>query len=234
MIRQQLRILNWSSGKDAAFALWLLRKQGKSVDGLLTTVSLDNQRVSMHGLREILLDRQAVSIGLPLHKINLPHPCPMEEYNRLMQAALGSYTGYHLRKAVFGDIFLQDLREYREKQLAKAGFEAEFPLWGSDTGMIARQIIEAGFKAIVLCVDASKLDRSFCGRLFDEQLLSDLPDEVDPCGENGEFHTFVFDGPIFTKPVKVRTGQTVTYGWPGEKEPALSGREFHYIDLLPY
>jgi len=234
MTGRKIRILNWSSGKDAAFALWVLKEQGKPVNGLLTTLSRENHRVSMHGLRENLLERQAASIGLPLHKINLPYPCPMEEYNMLMQAALEVYTSHHSRIAVFGDIFLQDLREYREQQLGKAGFRAEFPLWGSDTATLARSIIDVGFKAIVLCVDASKIDKSFCGRTFDHHFLADLPENVDPCGENGEFHTFVSDGPIFSKPVKVRTGQTVTYGWPGTNDNAQPAKEFHYIDLLPY
>jgi uncharacterized protein (TIGR00290 family) len=233
-MHKDIRILNWSSGKDAAYALWMLRKQNKVVDSLLTTLNESNDRVSMHGLREGLLDRQAASIGLPLHKINLPDPCSMDEYNSLMKSALAIYETYQQKRAVFGDIFLRDLREYREQQLSKAGFEAEFPLWGIDTKQLALQIIDAGFKAVVICVNAASLDASFCGRAFDRRFIDELPENIDPCGENGEFHTFVFDGPVFKKPVRVRHGQTVKRTYPSDKGDRNFDREFYYTDLLPY
>jgi uncharacterized protein (TIGR00290 family) len=230
---KSIRILNWSSGKDAAYTLWILRQQNKAVDSLLTTLNESNDRVSMHGLRGSLLDRQAASIGLPLHKITLPDPCSMDEYNNLMQSALVSYDHYKHKKAVYGDIFLRDLREYREQQLSKAGFEAEFPLWDCDTKQLALQIIDAGFKAVVVCVNAARLDATYCGRDFDRRFIDELPENVDPCGENGEFHTFVFDGPVFKKPVRVRQGQTVKRIYPSDTNGSFD-REFYYTDLLPY
>jgi uncharacterized protein (TIGR00290 family) len=202
--------INWSSGKDACFALWTIRQQGiYNIRYLFTTLSAGFQRVSMHGVREALLDEQARQIGIPLKKAFLPENASMEDYNRLMQQQMEEMLQEHITHAVFGDIFLEDLRQYREAQLSQIGMQGVFPIWQLDSAELLRQIIQAGFKAIVVCVNARYLDASFAGRVIDEQFLADLPPGVDPCGENGEFHTFVFDGPLFKAPVSFTPGETV-------------------------
>lgn len=228
-----VRLLNWSSGKDAAYSLWLLRREDRPVNALLTTVSSPDGRISMHGVRMALLERQAAAIGLPLHTVSLPENCGMQHYNELMQAALDQYKGHQHRIAVFGDIYLEDLRRYREEQLTKAGFTAEFPLWKMNTSVLAREVIGAGFRAVVVCVNARLLDKSFAGRQYDTEFLQDLPPGIDPCGENGEFHTFVYDGPIFSHPLRVRNGKTVYHTYPREKEQQYDNG-FYFTDVLPY
>ena len=200
----------WSGGKDSAMALYaLLQQKDVYVSRLLTTVTEGFERVSMHGVRRELLRRQAKSIGLPLQEVRIPSQCTNPIYEARMGAAMQAAREQGIRRVAFGDIFLEDLREYREKNLAKIEMEAIFPIWKRDTRELARSFIELGFRARAVCVDPRILNRSFAGRELDESFFRDLPAHADPCGENGEFHTFVYDGPIFQKPVKCRTGEVV-------------------------
>jgi uncharacterized protein (TIGR00290 family) len=200
-------LLSWSGGKDSSLALHALRKMpGVEVSGLLTTVTEDYDRISMHGVRRVLLEKQAEAAGLPLHIVTIPRECTNEIYEERMAAALAGQRERGVRRVAFGDLFLEDIRQYRESKLATAGMEALFPLWGLDTAALARDFIAQGFQALLVCVDTQALDASFAGRAFDDVLLRDLPAAVDPCGENGEFHTFVHAGPIFSAPIAVRTG----------------------------
>jgi len=200
----------WSGGKDSAMALHaLLRQKDVCVSGLLTTVTEGFERISMHGVRRELLHRQAESIGLPLQEVRIPPQCVNPIYEARMEKAMRAAYEQGIRCVAFGDIFLEDLRAYREKNLAKIGMEAIFPIWKRDTRELARSFVELGFRARTVCVDPRVLDRSFAGRELDESFFRDLPAVADPCGENGEFHTFVYDGRIFQKPVKCRMGEVV-------------------------
>ncbi|RPD40094.1 adenine nucleotide alpha hydrolase [Chitinophaga barathri] len=244
--------INWSGGKDAAFALWQLQQApGYRVRHLFTTLSGPFRRVSMHGVREELLDEQARLTGLPVKKAYLPEHASMEDYNHIMHEALEGFHASGIRYAVFGDIFLEDLRAYRETQLAQAGMEGVFPLWKRDSATLVRDFIAAGFKAVIVCVNAKYLPASFAGRVIDETFLADLPPGVDPCGENGEFHSFVFDGPLFASPVPFTIGETVErvyspaanqggncYKDDGdndlkEEETGHWDTRFYFCDLLP-
>ncbi|MGA9326332.1 MAG: ATP-binding protein [Salegentibacter sp.] len=235
--------LNWSSGKDAAFALYKLRQDNEySVEKLVTTLSTDLNRISMHGLRKELLLQQAENIGIPLHIIELGGEVSMLKYNEVMAAECQKLLKEGFTYSVFGDIFLEDLRDYREQQLAGIGLKGVFPLWKLDTSRLMQDFLNAGFKAIVVCTNSKMLDNSFCGRIIDEQFLKDLPENVDPCGENGEFHTFVFDGPLFSGPVKFKIGEKVERSYApsqDDKEDCFKDdREnwdtrFCYCDLLP-
>ena len=203
-------LVAWSSGKDSAYALHLARQDpGLDVVGLLTTVTDAYERVAMHGVREALLDAQAASVGLPLVKVRIPSPCPNQVYERAMGDAMAQALAQGVDHVVFGDLFLADIRAYREKQLARIGMTPLFPLWLRDTGTLAREMIADGLSAVLTCVDPKQLDRSFAGRRFDGALLDALPSSVDPCGENGEFHTLVTAGPMFARPLRVRTGEVV-------------------------
>src|SRR5579872_1362447 len=191
-------VMSWSSGKDSAFALYEARRSGEvDVVALLTTVTSAFGRVSMHGVREALLDRQTEALGLPCRKVLIPSPCPNEVYEREMARALGELRGLGVDRVVFGDIFLEDLRRYRETKLGEIGMTAVFPLWMRDTRSLARDMIASGLRAAIACIDPRKVDRSFAGRPFDASFLAALPEEVDPCGENGEFHTFASAGPMW-------------------------------------
>jgi uncharacterized protein (TIGR00290 family) len=213
----------WSGGKDSAMALRaVLSQQDARVAALLTTVTEGYDRVSMHGVRRELLWRQAESIGLPLHEVYIPPQCVNPIYEARMEEAVLSHYRQGVRRVAFGDIFLEDLRLYREKNLARAQMTALFPIWKRDTRELAAEFIAARFRAIAVCIDPGKLDRSFAGRKLDASFFRDLPTGVDPCGENGEFHTFVFDGPIFRQPISVRTGDIV------ERDG------FVFCDLLPH
>lgn len=204
-------ILSWSSGKDCAFALTEARRLGLAdVAGLLTTVAETSDRVAMHGTRRSLLDAQAAAIGLPLTEVPLPWPCPNAVYEARMAEALAAIAAEGIRHVIFGDLHLADIRAYREARLAEAGMEAIFPLWGRDTGDLARGMIAAGLEAHLVAVDARALDPAFAGRRFDADLLADLPPGVDPCGENGEFHTVVTAGPMFAAPISVSLRGTFT------------------------
>ena len=205
--------LSWSSGKDSTLALAAVREDPAYADidvvGLLTTVDAATDRVAMHDVRRELLEAQAASLGLPLHVVALPWPCSNIEYEQRMGAALTAALADGVRVVVFGDLFLADVRAYREQAMAGTGLEPVFPLWGRPTRALAREMVDRGIRAVLTCVDPSQLDASFGGRELDAALLDDLPAGVDPCGEHGEFHTFVHDGPGFARPVPVRVGTSV-------------------------
>jgi uncharacterized protein (TIGR00290 family) len=202
--------LSWSGGKDSALALSALgAASARLPSALITTVTADYGRISMHGVRRELLARQADATGLPLVEIEIPVGCTNEEYERRMVVALGQSPLREAETIAFGDLFLADVRAYREDQLARVGKRAVFPVWGRDTTDLAHEFIDAGFEAVLVCVDPRKLAGSFVGRRFDADLLAELPSGVDPCGENGEFHTFVHAGPIFRHPIACEIGETV-------------------------
>jgi uncharacterized protein (TIGR00290 family) len=215
-------LLAWSSGKDSAFALHVLRqREDVEVVGLLTTVNETHDRVAMHAVRRTLLEAQATAAGLPLTIVRIPQACSDVAYEAAMSGALEEARARGIVGVAFGDLFLEDIRRYRERQMAGTGMRLVFPLWGRPTAALAREMLDAGLKARITCVDPRVLAASFAGREFDPRLLEDLPPEVDPCGENGEFHTFAWDGPMFGRPVPVRGGEVVT-------------REgFVFADLLP-
>jgi uncharacterized protein (TIGR00290 family) len=200
----------WSGGKDSALALWALRDAPDlEVRALLTTVTEQFDRISMHGVRSELLERQAASLGLPVVRVSIPPDCSNEVYDERMAAALAQPLIAAVEQYAFGDLFLEDVRAYREERLRAVGKRCLFPLWGRDTRELASTFIVAGFRGLLTCVDTAGLDGSFAGRLFDASLLAELPASVDPCGEQGEFHTFVFAGPIFRFPIPIETGETV-------------------------
>ena len=214
-------LLAWSGGKDSALALGELQQAGRcEVVALLTTLTEGYNRVSIHGVREELLDQQADAVGLPLTKVRVPRDSSLAEYERRMGAALEAHIANGVSAVAFGDIFLEDLRADRTAKLAAVGLRAAFPLWKRDTTRLARRFIDLGFQAVITCADTEFLDASFAGRAYDDALLADLPPGVDPCGENGEFHSFVYDGPVFTRPVAHEIGRTV-----------LRGNRFCFCDL---
>jgi len=218
-------VLSWSGGKDAAFALGRLGADpDAAVVELLTTVNADRDRVSMHGVRRSLLERQAAALDLPVTCIDLPESVGNDGYERRLREALSGYAARGIDRIAFADLHLEDVRAYRERTLEGTGVEGVWPLWGRETAALAEAVLEAGFRATVVCVDGSALDRSFVGRSFDRAFLADLPDGVDPCGEGGEFHTFVRDGPPFSTPVAVERGERVTR--------EVGGTPFHYRDLV--
>lgn len=204
-------ILAWSGGKDSAMALYSLHKSGRyDVVSLLTTVCEQYGRISHHGVRVELLRRQAEALGINLHELYLPGAnCSMEDYEAVMEKVMLKYKARGILTVAFGDIFLQDLREYRERNLAKVGMKAIFPIWHHGTTELVRTFIELGFRAYLTCIDGEKLGRAFAGRSIDASLIDDLPDGIDPCGENGEFHSFVYDGPIFRRPIDLSVGEVV-------------------------
>ena len=215
-------LLSWSSGKDSAWALHVLRQKNEyDIVGLVTTVNENFARVAMHGVREELLQAQADAAGLPLWRVPLPHSCSNSEYEARMRALIARAVAAGVTHMAFGDLFLEDIRAYREKQLAGTGIAPVFPLWGLDTRQLARAMIGAGLRAKLSCVDPKQLARDFAGRTFDETLLADLPAGVDPCGERGEFHSFCHAGPMFDRPIAVTTGEVV------ERDG------FVFADLLP-
>lgn len=203
--------MSWSSGKDSAFALHVARvEQGVDVQGLLVCVNADADRVAMHAVRRTLLEAQAERLGLPLHVVEIPSPCPNEVYEARMAAAMSAARADGVEQIVFGDLFLEDVRAYRERNLAGTGLIPRFPLWGRPTDQLAHDMIAAGVRAVLTCVDPTALASELSGRAFDETLLGELPDHVDPCGERGEFHTFVWDGPGFSSPIDIEIGDAVT------------------------
>ena len=206
----QKAIFNWSSGKDSALTLYkILQNQDYQIAHLLTSVNQQFKRISMHGVRVELLQEQAQSIGLPLKIIEIPEMPTMEVYDKIMNESLTDLKKEGITHSIFGDIFLEDLRKYREEQLAKVGLKGVFPLWKIPTKDLIHEFIRLGFKTIVVCVNERYLDKNFVGRIIDEDFVNDLPDNVDVCGENGEFHTFTFDGPIFSEPVNFEIGEIV-------------------------
>ena len=219
MMREKV-MLSWSGGKDSAMALHATsHNQQYEIVGLLTTVTEDYHRISMHGVREALLEQQARSIGLPISRVLISKNGSNEEYESQMKEALLKSQQSGVNAVVFGDIFLEDIRKYREENLARVGMKGVFPLWGKDN--LPQAFIDAGFKAIVTCVDAEALDKKFVGRLFDREFLYELPASVDPNGENGEFHSFAYEGPIFRKKISYRIGEVVKRG------------SFYFCDLEP-
>jgi uncharacterized protein (TIGR00290 family) len=218
-------VMSWSGGKDSAMALHvLLQAREYNVIGLMTTVSEEYQRISHHGVREALLEEQARAIGIPLEKVYLPSGepggCTNDVYEAIMSRVMADYKARGVETVAFGDLFLEDLRAWREANLAKADMRGIFPIWKRNTTKVAHEVIQLGYKAYLSCVEP-KVGSGFVGRLYDQEFLQLLPSEIDPCGENGEFHSFVFDGPIFRRPVSVRVGEIVT----------RDGR--YYADLLP-
>jgi uncharacterized protein (TIGR00290 family) len=215
-------LMSWSGGKDSSLALREIRKTGShEVKALVTTVTEDFDRVSMHGVRRTLLHAQASSLGLPLEEVWIPKEASNEVYEARMKAVLLTHRDEGVEQVAFGDLFLQDIRSYREERLAQIGMRGLFPLWGMDTAKLATEFVEEGFKAVVCCVDPKQLGKEFCGREFDRSFLESLPRSVDPCGENGEFHTFVYAGPIFKGGIGIRKGDVVLRDG------------FYFADLLP-
>src|SRR5579862_199272 len=203
-------LLSWSSGKDSAWSLHILRQQGEyEVAGLLTTVNESAGRVAMHAVREELLEAQAAAAGLPLWRVPIPSPCSNEQYEVAMHQALDRARAAHIDAVAFGDLFLEDVRRYREERMADSGLRLLFPLWQRPTPALAREMIAGGVRAVLTCVDPKQLAPTFAGREFNLDLLRDLPPAVDPCGENGEFHSFVFAGPMFQEDVRVAVGAIV-------------------------
>jgi uncharacterized protein (TIGR00290 family) len=201
--------LSWSGGKDSALSLWKMREQGIEPQALITTVTEGYDRISMHGVRRELLAAQSDALGVPLVEVVIPPACVNEVYEARMADAFAAPPLAEVDAVAFGDLFLEDIRAYREERLAASGRRGLFPLWGRDTAVLAREFIAAGFQAYIACLDPRALAASFAGRAYDESLLADLPADVDPCGENGEFHTFVHAGPIFAEPVACETGEVV-------------------------
>src|ERR1039457_3040385 len=203
-------LLSWSSGKDSAWSLHVLRQRAEyEVAGLLTTFNKAAGRVAMLAVRRELVEQQAAAAGLPLWAVPLPWPCSNEQYESLMAQTCAKAIAEGIEGVAFGDLFLEDVRAYREKQMKDTGLEPIFPVWGLPTRALAQEMIASGTRAKLTCIDTEKLDRSFAGREFDEELLSDLPDDVDPCGERGEFHSFVYAGPMLNAVVPVSVGETV-------------------------
>ncbi len=215
-------LLAWSGGKDSAMALYELRKvPGVEVVGLLTTVAEGYDRISMHGVRRVLLERQAESLGLALWIAAIPPDCPDQVYESRLHEVLERSQSDGIEAVAFGDLFLEEIRRYRESNMARIGMRSIFPLWGRDTRELAQEFLALGFKGVVVCADTQQIPASFAGRLLDDTFLGDLPPGADPCGENGEFHTFVFDGPVFKEPIALEKGEIVARG------------QFTYCDLVP-
>ncbi len=214
-------IISWSGGKDSALALYyLLLEKEYEVKTLLTTISADYNRISIHGVRRKLLEKQSQSIGIPVHIISLPKDVSNDEYEEIMRNEMIKFKSQQVKNVAFGDVFLEDIRGYRESNLSKIGMNAIFPLWGIHSKVLAKKFIDLGFRAIITCVDSTVLEYSFVGQFFNDEFLSSIPSNVDPCGENGEFHTFVFDGPIFSYPIQFEKGEVV-----------FRDERFYFIDL---
>jgi len=210
-IEMKRTLLSWSSGKDSAWSLHLLRQQNEhEVVGLLTTFNQAANRVAMHAVRRSLVEAQAKAAGIPLWGVDLPQPCSNNDYERIMKETCESAVQSGIECIAFGDLYLTDIRAYREKQLEKSGLEPIFPVWGMPTRELARAMIKSGVRAKLTCVDPKRLAPEFVGREFNEQILSDLPPDIDPCGENGEFHTFAYAGPMFRHNLSVEVGEIVS------------------------
>jgi uncharacterized protein (TIGR00290 family) len=214
--------ISWSSGKDSAWALEVVRREGQfEVTAMLSTLNAEAGRVAMHGVRESLLRQQALQTGLRLISVPLPWPCSNQEYERQMELAMAQARAEGINHVIFGDLFLEDIRRYREEKMAACGMTPVFPLWGRPTAALAREMIAGGLRAWIACVDCTQISREFAGREFDQALLQSLPPAADPCGENGEFHTFCSAGPMFRGPIAVAPGQVV------------NRENFAYADLIP-
>ena len=215
-------LFTWSGGKDSVMALYELQKVGSyEISALLTTVTKDYDRVSMHGVKRSLLEQQADSLGYPLEEVLISKDASNEEYEAKMKEILEKYLKAGISTVVFGDIFLEDLRKYREENLSNIGMKAVFPIWKRNTAELAHTFVDLGFKAVITCVDSKFLGKAFVGRLLDERFLSELPSNVDPCGENGEFHSFVYGGPVFRESLSFKLGDIV-----------LRDNRFYFCDLI--
>jgi len=222
-IEKEPVVLSWSGGKDSAMAAYhLLASRKCEIAALLTTVTEGADRISMHGVRRELLDKQAVALAVPLHVVMIPKDCTNEIYESRMSAAFRHFKDRGITKIAFGDLFLADIKQYRDESLARAGMAGLYPIWLRDTDELVRTFIGLGFKAKLSCVDTQAIDAAFAGREIDDQLLRDLPPSADPCGENGEYHSFVYAGPIFRSPIGCRSGET-----------SLRASRFNYCDILP-
>jgi len=231
---------NWSGGKDSSLALWKVLEEKKfNIEYLLTSVNSFHNRISMHGVRRELLEAQASALNIPLTTIELPEQPSMNEYETAIAQKVNWFRNKGIKHSIFGDIFLEDLKIYREQKLAPAGVEGVFPIWKKDTKELINKFINAGFKAIIVCVNEKFLDKNFCGRIIDKSFCDDLPANIDACGENGEFHTFVYDGPIFHHPVNFKKGEIVYKEYPAPHSGTTSDKEeqknygFWFCDLLP-
>lgn len=214
--------LSWSTGKDSAWALHMTRRRDEvEIVALLTTINSTHARVAMHAVRESLLDAQSEAVGLPLVKVPIPWPCPNEIYEQEMASAIEQARNQGVTHMIFGDLFLEDIRKYREDKLKGSGITPLFPIWGTDTRRLAQEMVEAGLRAYLTCVDPKQLDPKFAGRAYDARLLAELPTGVDPCGEKGEFHTFAYAGPMFGSPILVEVGEVVNRDG------------FYFADVLP-
>lgn len=224
--------MNWSGGKDSALALYkTLQEKEFDVKYLLTSVNSRWQRISMHGVRRELLHRQSEAVGIELIELLLPEMPSMEVYENELNKKLDFLIEKGITHSIFGDIFLQDLREYREEQLQRKNLNAVFPLWQIPTENLINEFIDSNFKAVTVCIDAAKLDESFCGRIIDENFVAALPESVDACGENGEFHTFVFDAPFFKNPVAIEIGEVISREYKSGERSDWSNN-FYYCDLI--
>ncbi len=220
--RMEKVVLCWSGGKDSAISLYEIQKNGKyEILTLLTTITDDYDRVSLHGVPRTLVEQQAHSLGLPIQEVFIPKACSNEEYDSKMGEVLTKFKQDGIAQVVFGDVFLEWVKKYREDNLAKLGMKGIFPLWGRDTAELTRSFIALGFQAIITCINSKVLDKRFAGRRLDEHFLAELPPNVDPCGENGEFHSFVFDGPIFKERIAYTLGESVLRN------------SFYFCELLP-
>lgn len=226
---------NWSGGKDSSLALYkVLQDHSFEIKYLLTTLNKEADRISMHGVRSELLLAQAKSLQIPTKLVQLPSSSDMQAYETVMHRAIQELKGEGISNCIFGDIFLEDLRKYREEKLQEVAVSAHFPLWKRNTKELLLEFIDLGFKTVVVCVDSSKLGEEFLGRIIDRQFLVDLPEDVDPCGENGEFHTFVFDGPIFHYPISFEWGEKVLKTYESKNQSGeLVEYGFLFQDLIP-
>lgn len=226
-------IMNWSGGKDSTLALYkILEQKELDVHCLFTTISNQLRRITMHGVREELLDLQAKAIGIKLQKLELPASDTMELYNQLMYEQMKSFKKMGVTHSIFGDIHLADLKEYREKQLQKVGLKACFPIWKKPVENVIYEFIDLGFKAIVVCTNARYLNQHFIGRTLDRQFIKELPKGIDVCGENGEFHSFVYDGPIFNQAVPIQLGEVVYRDYSNGKEDLTYDTGFYFQELF--
>jgi uncharacterized protein (TIGR00290 family) len=239
---KQSAYMNWSGGKDSALCLhYIMQNKQFEVNCLLTSINTVHDRISMHGVRRSLLEQQAAAIGLPLQTIELPEQPGMQEYEQAMLSKVTALKSRGIKHAIFGDIFLEDLKRYREEKLQSAGIECVFPLWKIPTSQLMNEFLQLGFKAIIVCVNEKFLDKSFCGRIIDASFVRDLPPGVDVCGENGEYHSYVFDGPVFDHPVPFKKGEIVyrRYAAPQTSADSCSPMDqasaygFYFCDLLP-
>ena len=226
-------IFNWSGGKDSSLALYKVMQEGHfDIRHLLTSLNTETDRISMHGVRRSMLEAQVNAMGFPLTLLELPGHITMEEYDQLMHQKMEPLLAEGISHSIFGDIFLEDLKAYRDERLAAVGLEGHYPIWKQDTAALVEEFVAAGFKAIVVSIDGSKLDRSFAGRELDMDFVNDLPTEVDPCGENGEFHSFVYAGPIFKEEFDFKRGEVVgkSYRLSTDSDEEVT---YWFQDLIP-